>query len=202
MDTQVLAAMARWPNVPDVYGWLSLSARGTWRLHPGGHDDSPADPITSPQVIAFIGRNYAADAARRWYFQNGPQRVYVQLEAAPWVLHTDQDEAGTLRLITHTGQAYGPATQWWLDETGRLYAQAAQGAGLIEGRDLPRLLEHLRTGAESLSDALERRASLRSLVSDPLQLTLSGDAPCSTESSARGWRSRGAGIRPQPSTRP
>src|SRR3546814_10640581 len=36
MDEQVIAAMARWPDVPDVYGWLSLSERGEWRLHPQG----------------------------------------------------------------------------------------------------------------------------------------------------------------------
>ncbi|MGB3277244.1 MAG: DUF2946 family protein, partial [Castellaniella sp.] len=30
MDDQVLAAMARWPNVPAVHGWLSLTARGQW----------------------------------------------------------------------------------------------------------------------------------------------------------------------------
>jgi len=36
MDSDVLAAMARWPDVPDAYGWLSLDARGRWRLHPAG----------------------------------------------------------------------------------------------------------------------------------------------------------------------
>ena len=31
------------------------------------------------KLIEFIGRNYAADAQGQWFFQNGPQRVYVCL---------------------------------------------------------------------------------------------------------------------------
>src|SRR5690606_10073287 len=70
MDSQVIAAMARWPDVPDVYGWLSLSSSGHWRLHPLGDaivlPDSPGEAITSPQILAFLGRNYAADAQGQW----------------------------------------------------------------------------------------------------------------------------------------
>ena len=32
MDADVLAAIAKWPNVPAVFGWLGLTARGEWRL--------------------------------------------------------------------------------------------------------------------------------------------------------------------------
>jgi hypothetical protein len=173
MDEHVLAAMARWPNVPDVYGWLSLSRRGIWHLHPGGRATDPADPgepITSPQITAFIGRNYAADARGRWFFQNGPQRVYVRLDAAPWILRTDPARSGAPDLVTHTGQAYGPVTHWWLDADGCLYAQAAQGAGLIDGRDLPPLLAQLHTPQGPLLDALDPetgRAAARILVRQP-----------------------------------
>jgi hypothetical protein len=38
------------------------------------------------KLVDFIQRNYDHDADGCWYFQNGPQRVYVELEAAPWVL--------------------------------------------------------------------------------------------------------------------
>ncbi|MDN5842991.1 MAG: DUF2946 family protein, partial [Alcaligenaceae bacterium] len=96
MDAQVIAAMARWPDVPDVYGWLSLSVQGQWRIHPEGRAWSQSDTdlaglsttdlageaITNTQFIEFIDRNYAVDAAGRWYFQNGPQRVYARLDAA------------------------------------------------------------------------------------------------------------------------
>ena len=150
MDDQVLAAMTRWPNVPAVTGWLSLSARGQWRLHPHGRgwgtpDAEPGEAITSPQIIAFINRNYQPDASGRWHFQNGPQRVYVRLEGAPWILGLETDACGRPRLRTHTGQDYGPVTHWWLDDAGHLYAQAGQGAGLVADRDLAPVIDALRT---------------------------------------------------------
>ncbi len=30
MDDIVRQAIAKWPNVPDCYGWLGLDARGRW----------------------------------------------------------------------------------------------------------------------------------------------------------------------------
>jgi hypothetical protein len=33
--------------------------------------------------VNFIQRNYDHDAQGQWFFQNGPQRVYVELEATP-----------------------------------------------------------------------------------------------------------------------
>ena len=150
MDAQVLAAMARWPDVPAVHGWLSLSARGQWRLHPKGQGwgtphEEPGEPITSPQILAFIGRNYLADETGRWYFQNGPQRVYVRLDGAPWIIQLQPDDQGKLQLHTHIGTLYGPVTHWWLDPQGCLYAQSNAGAGLVADRDLAQLLEALRT---------------------------------------------------------
>ena len=32
MDDIVKQAMAKWPDVPNVYGWLSLDRRGVWRI--------------------------------------------------------------------------------------------------------------------------------------------------------------------------
>ncbi|CAM5779647.1 hypothetical protein CCAE64S_00386 [Castellaniella caeni] len=148
MDAQVLAALARWPNVPAAYGWLSLSRRGHWLLHPhgqawGGATDEPGEAISNAQIIAFIQRNYLADAHGGWFFQNGPQRVYVRLDGAPWVLTTHISPHGQLQLRTHTGEPYGPVTHWWLDSDGNLYTQAAQGAGLISDRDLAQVIDAL-----------------------------------------------------------
>ena len=152
MDKQVLAAMARWPEVPDVYGWLSLSERGEWRLHPQGDalsaasdgvkPGSPGEPITSPPILQFINRNYAADAAGQWYFQNGPQRVYVRLDGAPHILHTTNTESG-LALHNQAAQCITDISGWWLDQDGKLYAQTNLGPGLIAGRDLLSLLNLL-----------------------------------------------------------
>ena len=84
MDPSVLAAIAKWPGVPDVFGWLSLTARGEWRMR--------GEPIANPAICEFIGRNYAADEGGRWYFHSGPQRVYVTLELAPWVYRMQPDD--------------------------------------------------------------------------------------------------------------
>ena len=126
MDPIVIQAMAKWPNVPKVYGWLSLDRRGSWLIK--------GDRISNPGVVAFIGRNYAADEQGRWFFQNGPQRVFVTLEYAPFVIATTG--TGAAALITHAGQAVERATGAWLDETGSLLLRWIGGPGLVSDRDL------------------------------------------------------------------
>ncbi len=158
MDQSVKDALARWPDVPAVYGWLSLDARGRWRLHPQGlsAQGGPGESITNSQILAFINRNYEHDEAGRWYFQNGPQRVYLRLDAAPYVLRLD-DEAGAL--VTHTDAAVEAVTGWRLDDAGRLYAMTPLGAGIVLDRDLPALLEKLVTGdGAPLLEALDELA--------------------------------------------
>jgi hypothetical protein len=170
MDDTVLAAMARWPNVPDVFGWLSLSDRGQWRLHPAGDAlsacaSSPAarpawpdgEAIGSPAITGFMDRNYEHDADGRWFFQNGPQRVFVRLDAAPYILRTTG--RGTA-LRTHNGLDIRQVTSWVLDDLGRLFAMTDNGPGMVAGRDLPALAEVLRTTqGETLADALARDVS-------------------------------------------
>ncbi|OZI52575.1 DUF2946 family protein [Bordetella genomosp. 4] len=184
MDLSVKQAMAKWPNVPAVYGWLSLDERGRWHIHERGDaaEGSPGELITSPQIVAFICRNYAADDQGRWYFQNGPQRVYVRLDAAPYVLRVADTGLG---LVTHTGQTVSSIKAWWLDEAGRLYAQTDLGLGLIDGRDLESVLAPLRVqpGNVPLLDALEdseaqaNKASWHvSHPSYPTPVPLHGDA--------------------------
>lgn len=156
MDKQVIAAMARWPDVPAVYGWLSLTETGQWRLHPEGNairqPDSPGEEITSPQILAFISRNYSSDEGGQWYFQNGPQRVYVRLDAAPFVVHTTLDSyTGRLKLRTHTGLDIRQLRSFHLDDTGRLYAATDRGAVLVAGRDLPALLDVLEPAQPSIA---------------------------------------------------
>jgi hypothetical protein len=144
MDKRVLEAMARWPNVPDVNGWLSLTETGKWRLHPKGdatQEHTPGEPITNAQIIGFINRNYTHDNAGQWYFQNGPQKVYVRLNAAPYIFHTN--EAG--HLTAHTKQDVGEIKSWWVDDAGKLYAETDVGPGLIAGRDTLAVLEQLQT---------------------------------------------------------
>jgi len=155
MDPSVKQALARWPDVPAVYGWLSLDERARWRLHPQGDaaGGGPGESIGNTQIQDFIGRNYEGDDQGRWYFQNGPQRVYVRLDAAPYLLRLAGDGAS---LVTHTGLPLRAVAGWWLDDSGRLYARAEPGPAMVEGRDLPALLEQLRSvDGRPLADALE-----------------------------------------------
>lgn len=158
MDQSVKDALARWPNVPAVYGWLSLDARGRWRLHPQGlaNEGGPGEPITNTQILDFISRNYDHDDSGRWFFQNGPQRVYVRLDAAPYVLRLADDGRG---LVTHTNARVASVSGWWLDDEGRLYATTPLGAGIVLDRDLQPLLDKLRTAdGAPLLDALAAMA--------------------------------------------
>jgi hypothetical protein len=124
MDEIVRQAMAKWPNVPAVYGWLALDRRGSWLIK--------EEHIGNPMLIDFIGRNYARDEVGRWFFQNGPQRVFVRLAYTPWVLRT----AGDGSLITHTGLPVTGVAGVWLDEDGVLILDTEHGAGVLDDRDV------------------------------------------------------------------
>ncbi len=145
MDDVVLRGMAKWPNVPHAYGWLALDARGQWLLK--------GDRITNPAVTAFIGRNYAADPRGRWYFQNGPQRVFVALAVTPLVFRSAPDGG----LVAHTGQSVSTVTEAWLDDAGRLGIDTDLGPGVVDDRDLAALCANLLgpDGARYADDALE-----------------------------------------------
>jgi hypothetical protein len=114
--------MAKWPNVPDCCGWLGLDARGDWYMRDaaaqalGPFPASKGSRLTHDKLIAFIARNYAADAQGRWFFQNGPQRVFVELECTPIVARLTPD----LKVWSHTGVAFD-AQEAWIDEEGLLY---------------------------------------------------------------------------------
>jgi len=156
MDQSVLDAQIRWPDVPAAYGWLSLSARGEWRLHPLGdaHAGGPGQGISNVQILSFIGRNYASEPNGEWFFQNGPQRVYVRLDAAPFVLRLDPTLGS---LVSHNGQTVTNVSQWLLDEDGQLYAQTNLGAAKIDDRDLAILANCLLTSdSQNLLEVLEQ----------------------------------------------
>ena len=139
MDEIVLRSMAKWPDVPDVYGWLSLDRRGNWLIR--------NERIGNPALREFISRNYQADARGCWYFQNGPQRVFVQLAYTPLVVHLEGEA-----LVDHCGRAF-EAAQAYLDEEGSLLMSGNSGVGLLDDRDLARYADR----AEGLPP-LERRA--------------------------------------------
>ncbi len=137
MDEIVRRALAKWPNVPACHGWLGLDARGRWFLRDattqarGSFAQARGDWLRHPGLIDFIGRNYQSDAAGQWYFQNGPQCVYVELEAAPWVWRVEPDG----EISSHT-QCRTQARLTLCDELGRLYVDSALGLGLVHSLDV------------------------------------------------------------------
>jgi hypothetical protein len=155
MDQSVLDALKRWPDVPAVFGWLSLTARGEWRIHPLGDAQlgGPGEGISNPQIIGFISRNYASQPDGAWYFQNGPQRVYVRLDSAPLILQIDPSGSA---LKTHCGKTIQHVSQWYGDETGQLYASTDCGPARVDDRDLFALTEILSsTDGRSLLECME-----------------------------------------------
>ena len=148
MDDLVKQAMAKWPNVPDCYGWLGLDARGRWYLRDaeaqarGAFAHSKGALLEHEKLLAFIARNYAADAQGQWFFQNGPQRVYVELEAAPFVWRVESD--GSMQ--SHNG-VQATATACLVDEAGHLYLHSAVGLGLVHTLDVPLVADAIERGA-------------------------------------------------------
>src|SRR6187431_2970425 len=124
MDEIVVRSLAKWPNVPAVYGWLDLDRRGNWLIK--------GERIGNVALREFIARNYAADAQGCWFFQNGPQRVYVRLAYTPFVVHYEGD-----RLLDHCGQEF-PAAGAFLDDEGSVLIEGERGIALLDDRDLER----------------------------------------------------------------
>lgn len=139
-DPLVLRAMARWPNVPAVFGWLRLDPRGNWLLIDRGRPDFDerlhgfGSPITSPAIIDFIGRNYAHDDRGRWFWQNGPQRVYLTLDRAPWVLRV-LGSGAQAQLVTHTGLRFDSIQRAALGPSGEVLLQSDLGCGVVHDLD-------------------------------------------------------------------
>lgn len=145
MDDWVIKALQRWPNVPALFGWLGLDRRGRWLIQGG--------TITHPRIVETINRNYAADQHGRWYFQNGPQRGYIELASTPLILFVAEDQTG---LVTHNGLPVEQVTHAYLDEEGTLVLSTEHGPGELIGSDLAWALERMAAlDDEALAHALD-----------------------------------------------
>ncbi|MDT8990679.1 DUF2946 family protein [Curvibacter sp. APW13] len=141
MDDIVKQAMAKWPHVPHCYGWLGLDARGNWYMRDeraqrqgafaSGQPGAKGAELKHDKLRAFIERNYGVDDAGCWYFQNGPQRVYVELESTPWVWRLQP--GGTVHSHTGLTTAVRKAV---LDEHGHLYLDTQLGFGIVHSQDV------------------------------------------------------------------
>jgi hypothetical protein len=153
VDPSVLQAMARWPKVPAVYGWLALDRRGNWLLKdPAG---GGFGRVGNAALREFIGRNYTADERGRWYFQNGPQRVFVALAYAPLVLRYEGEA-----LVDHCGRATR-ACATFVDEEGSVLIHGERGLGLLDDRDLALFATRLGADWRALPRVASREVAAR-----------------------------------------
>jgi len=160
MDDIVQQAMRKWPNVPDCYGWLGLDARGNWFMRDtlaqacgpfDGHTPGcKGSELRHSKLMDFIARNYAADARGCWYFQNGPQRVFVELLATPLVWRLQPDGG----VQDHTGRT-ASVQSCWLDELGHLYLQTDTGFGLVHSQDVHLAADRVEQGLWQPQDCLQ-----------------------------------------------
>ncbi|MGN6668035.1 MAG: DUF2946 family protein [Trinickia sp.] len=128
MDDIVKAALAKWPNVPHCTGWLLLDRRGQWRMRDEGAQvrGELGTPIRHAALVGFIERNYECDDSGRWFFQNGPQRVYVELAYTPWVVRLAVPERDRPTLADQTGASFQPTAVLIDDEGGVLFADGSR----------------------------------------------------------------------------
>ena len=163
MDDIVRQAIAKWPNVPNCFGWLGLDARGNWYMRDdqaqaagsfaGGSPGaaSKGSLLKHDKLLDFIQRNYESDAAGQWFFQNGPQRVYVELEATPLIWRVDASP--NFAVTAHTGQA-ARVQRCLVDEHGRVYLETDAGFGLVHTLDMMHVADAIEQGLWVPSEVL------------------------------------------------
>lgn len=150
MDDIVKQAMAKWPNVPHCYGWLALDARGGWRMRDEAAQaaNAPGDRLNNAALVGFINRNYQHDDEGRWFFQNGPQRVFVNLESTPYIARTDPAQG----LVLQTGAALDALERLYLTETGQAIVQAGDIVAQVDDRDVAQLFEGFEIDGKPAGD--------------------------------------------------
>ena len=161
MDDIVKQALAKWPNVPACTGWLMLDRRGQWRMRDEAAQasGSPGTPIRHEALLGFINRNYERDERGQWFFQNGPQRVYVELGYTPWVVRLSVEADGGLALKDQVGNGFEPSAVFADDEGGILFAGASDPGNpsappriaVLHDHDLEVFADHATLADDSLS---------------------------------------------------
>ena len=183
MDDLVKQALVKWPNVPDCYGWLGLDTRGNWFMR----DDqvqalgsfisdnplSKGSQLRHEKLIDFIQRNYEPDQQGQWFFQNGPQRVYVELASTPLIWRVSDD----FSIHDHAGR---PARiqRCLVDEDGHLYLEADTGLGLVHSMDMGHAADAVEQGLWVPEDVLASEVPQRfAFIKSPQALQLRAIEP-------------------------
>jgi hypothetical protein len=149
MDEQVLRSLIKWPNIPHCFGWLALDRRGQWRMRDefAQANQLAGSVIQHAALNEFISRNYACDSLGRYFFQNGPQRVFITLDATPFIARMIPSENGP-QLLTQCGTEIKPQGAL-SDEKGNIYITGKIAQSLSDQID-----STVFTKIESLSVAL------------------------------------------------
>jgi hypothetical protein len=168
MDEIVKQSLTKWPNVPHCYGWLALDARGAFRMRDetAQATNHLGDIIRHESLLAFIYRNYDCDSRGAWYFQNGPQRVYVELESTPFIARTDPE----LGFVLHDRTPVHEIDQAFLTNTGQLIIQSHQKIAMVDLHDLAQCLAMLYVRDEAIAD--NDLLNWLSAPNQPLQIKL------------------------------
>lgn len=163
MADRVARGMAKWPDVPAVYNWLQLDRRGCWRMK--------GAEITHPRLLGFINQHYYAADDGSYYFQNGPQQVFVELALTPYVFSLPGK-----RLVTQNNLSVASVTAAYLSDQGDLYLQTDVGPGLVDDRYLAQVEEWFVADGDrdtALATLLSGNYSENTrLVSDSLKIDL------------------------------
>lgn len=174
MDEIVKQALAKWPSVPHCHGWLALDARGAFRMRDEATQQAnlPGDIIRHTALLAFIYRNYTHDERGAWFFQNGPQRVYVDLETTPFVARTDPVH----QFVLHDGKLMTDMDEVCLTEQGQLVLHNSRQIAMLDDRDLAQCLTLLKRQGKVIND--DQLLHWLASPTDDLSLsTLTGDIP-------------------------
>jgi hypothetical protein len=108
------------------------------------------------KLIEFIQRNYESDAQGCWYFQNGPQRVYIELEITPHIWRIEDD----FSVVAHSG-VMSTVNKMLVDENGRVYLDTLHGLGLVHTLDVARAAQALEMGRWPLEDVEAKELPVR-----------------------------------------
>ena len=129
--------------MPDVYRWLQLDSRGSWRLKD--------EKISHHGLVSFINKHYTSDEQGRWYFQNGPQKVFVTLEYTPYVISIETLNSKWI-FKTHNGQVIEKLNRVFIDDHGNFLVSWDKFVGVIRDTDIALVADQLRYDGSSLYD--------------------------------------------------
>jgi len=152
MDETVLQSLIKWPHVPNCFGWLALDRRGQWRMRNeyAQQHKLPGSPIEHTILNEFINRNYAYDEFGRYYFQNGPQRVFISLDATPWIARLIPF-GDTLTIQTQCQSTIEPQSAL-SDESGNIYITGLLSVATHDAKQIAHLTNHAHIVVALLHD--------------------------------------------------